>query len=117
MKVNIMTKDNVLFALAALLLGLIIGFMFANNVNHRMAQSGAVMSQAATLPPDHPPITSEGSDDQQGPAMAEVQAALKLAKDQPDNFDAQMKAAELYYQIQRFDESIEFLKRANQLRP
>ena len=47
----------------------------------------------------------------------EVQAAIDLAKKEPDNIDAQLKAAEFYYQIQRFDRAIEFLKRANELKP
>jgi tetratricopeptide (TPR) repeat protein len=118
-KVNPMNKDNVLFAITGLLLGFIIGFMFANSANQRaIAGPAAQMTQNATLPPNHPPITpGEGGGGDQSPAMADVQMAIKLAKDQPGNFDAQMKAAESYYQIQRFDEAIEYLKRANQIKP
>ena len=47
----------------------------------------------------------------------EVQAAIETAKKEPDNFDAQLKAAEFYYQIQRYDGAIEFLKQANKLKP
>src|SRR4029450_9954637 len=36
---------------------------------------------------------------------------------EPNNFEAQVKAAELYYQIQRYDQAIEFLLKANQLQP
>jgi tetratricopeptide (TPR) repeat protein len=115
-----MTKDNILFAFVGVLLGFIIGFMFANNANQRagLPPATAAMAQQNTqLPPDHPPITQTGATAQQGPAMADVEAAIKLAKEQPDNFDAQMKAAESYYQIQRFDDAVEYLKRANQLKP
>jgi tetratricopeptide (TPR) repeat protein len=112
-----MTKDNVLFSIIGVLLGFIVGFMFANSANQRAAQPVTAMAQQnAGLPPDHPPITDSAAS-QQGPALPEVQSALKLAKEQPDNFDAQMKAAELFYQIQRFDDAIEYLTRANQLRP
>jgi tetratricopeptide (TPR) repeat protein len=52
-----------------------------------------------------------------GPNSAEVQAAIDKAKAEPDNFDAQVKAAEFYYQIQRFDGAIEFLTQANKLKP
>ena len=31
--------------------------------------------------------------------------------------DAQVKAAELYYQIQRFDQAIEYLLKANEIKP
>lgn len=112
-----MTKDNILFSIIGVLLGFIVGFMFANNVNQRAAQpaTASAMQQNSQLPPDHPPITQTGAQGQGG--MMDVQAAIKLAKDQPDNFDAQMKAAEAFYQIQRFDDSLEYLKRANQLKP
>lgn len=111
-----MTKDNILFSVVGLLLGFIIGFMFANSANQRAAQpASAAQTQAnPALPPDHPPIQNGAN---QQAAMADAQAAVKLAKDQPNNFEAQMKAAEAFYQIQRFDEAAEYLKRANQLQP
>ena len=112
-----MNKDNVLFAIIGLLVGLIVGFMFANSVNQRSSASTlAQTSQAAALPPNHPPITSN-TGQEAGPDMAAVQAAVKVARDQPDNFEAQTKVAEFYYQVQRYDDALQFLKRANQLRP
>ena len=47
----------------------------------------------------------------------QVTASLEKARKEPNNFDAQVKAAELYYQIQRYDQAIEFLLKANQLKP
>lgn len=38
-------------------------------------------------------------------------------QEQPGSFDAQVNAAAAYQQVQRYREAIEFLKRANQLRP
>ena len=107
-----MSKENVLFVIIGLLGGLIIGFVFANSVNHRGAASvaGSPM-QNTTMPPGHPEVPGGGG------MQPEVQAAIDQARKEPDNFDAQLKAAEFYYQIQRFDGSIEFLKRANQLKP
>ena len=118
-----MNKDNILFGVIGVLLGFIIGFMFANNANQRSLQPAAAATNATAgaqansqLPPDHPPITQTGA--QQGQdGMMDVQAAIKLAKDQPDNFDAQMKAAEAFYQIQRFDDAVEYLNRAIKLKP
>ncbi|HVG35423.1 MAG TPA: tetratricopeptide repeat protein [Pyrinomonadaceae bacterium] len=112
-----MNKDNILIGIIGLLLGFIIGFMFANSANQRASQPppATLAPQNPALPPDHPPIQSGAG--AQGAMQADIQASLKLARDQPDNFDAQMKAAESYYQIQRFDEALEFLKRANQIRP
>ena len=113
-----MSKDNILFSVIGVLLGFIIGFMFANSANQRglqpTAATAAVGQQNSQLPPDHPPITQTGA---KADGMMDVQAAIKLAKDQPDNFDAQMKAAEGFYQIQRFDEAMEYLNRAIKLKP
>lgn len=49
--------------------------------------------------------------------QAEVTASLEKARNEPKNFEAQVEAAQLYYQIQRYDSSIEFLLKANQLKP
>src|SRR4030095_6945508 len=48
---------------------------------------------------------------------AEVQESITKARNEPKNFEAQLKAAELYYQIQRYDQAIEFLLKANELQP
>lgn len=112
-----MTRDNLLFAIIGLLLGFIIGFMFASTISQRDRQpASATTARNQNLPPDHPALPAEaGKDPQQ--TFADVQAALKQAKEEPSNFDAQMRAAELYYQIQRYDQAIEFLLKANQLKP
>ncbi|MBK8304729.1 MAG: tetratricopeptide repeat protein [Chloracidobacterium sp.] len=49
--------------------------------------------------------------------QAEVQAAVSKAEKSPNDADAQLKAAELYYQINRFDEAITYLKKAYELKP
>jgi tetratricopeptide (TPR) repeat protein len=46
-----------------------------------------------------------------------VRDAEKLAKDAPDNFDVQVKAGELNYAAQRYDEAISFWTRADKIRP
>lgn len=112
-----MTKENVLFIIIGLLGGFMIGFFFANSVNQTAAtvvtsaQPG--MPQGAGMPSGHPAVPGGSG----GGAVPEVQAAIDKARQNPTDFEAQMKAAELYYQIQRFDGAIEFLKRANELQP
>lgn len=121
-----MNKDNVLYCIIGLLLGAIIGFIFANSVNQQGAQTrgvagtggAAAVAPGANLPPDHPAVPSNAVADQGGAAMQEqVTAQIQQARDEPNNFEAQTKAADLFYQIHRFDQAIEFLLRANQLRP
>ena len=112
-----MTKENVLFIIIGLLGGFMVGFFFANSVNQGVATGTAAVQagvpQAAGMPSGHPAIPGAAG----GGAIPEVQAAIDKARQNPTDFEAQMKAAELYYQIQRFDGAIEFLKRANELQP
>jgi tetratricopeptide (TPR) repeat protein len=114
-----MTKENILFVIVGLLLGFMVGFFFANSVNQgsmmQAAQQVPTMQQpGAGLPSGHPAVQGAGTG---GGAIPEVQAAIDKAKQNPTDFDAQVKAAELYYQIQRFDGATEFLKKASELQP
>jgi tetratricopeptide (TPR) repeat protein len=105
-----MKKENILFAIVGLLIGLIIGFMGANSINRQ-----AFSTQAAASPTG-PANVSDG----QSGLMAnvpEVQAAIEKAKNEPDNFDSQMDAAKLYIQIERYEGALEFLTRANKIKP
>ena len=110
-----MSRENLLFAIIGILLGFIVGFMFASS----MAQKTAMQQTAAssqTLPADHPPVGAQNGPDPQK-MREEVAASLEKARNEPKNFDAQMTAAQLYYQIQRYDQAIEFLLKANQIQP
>lgn len=112
-----MTRDNLLFAIIGVLLGFIIGFMFSSGMNQRYGPGAATpASNAQNLPADHPPI--QAGDPQNPQAIfAQVQASMKKAREEPNNFDAQVEAARLEYQIQRYDQAVEFLLKANQLKP
>src|SRR5918911_2334848 len=119
-----MSKENILFSIIGLLLGLIIGFVVTNSINQSgggatRTQSARGTQQTSELPPDHPAIPSNGVADpqQQMTPPAAVTEAIQKARNEPNNFEAQMKAAELFYEIHRYDEAIDFLLRANQLRP
>ncbi len=107
-----MSKENILFVIVGLLLGFMVGFFFANSVNQSAAVAPvtAGMPQTGALPGGHPAVPGGGS-------IPEVQAAIDKARQNPTDFDAQMKAAELYYQIQRFEGAIEFLNKASELQP
>ena len=111
-----MTRDNLLFAIIGLLLGFIVGFIFASTQIQRQAAPAATARNQA-MPTDHPPIGSDGAAANSGGMQAEVAAALDKARKEPTNFEAQLKAAELYYQIQRYDDAIGYLLKANQLKP
>ena len=114
-----MTRENLLFAIIGILLGFIVGFLLANSINQRdfAARLGsATGQQSQNLPPNHPPVGGDqGTDPQQ--VFSQVQAAMKQAHEQPNNFEAQLTAAKLEYQIQRFDQAVEYLLAANKLKP
>lgn len=109
-----MSRDNLLFAIIGILLGFIVGFMFASSMSQKQALPLSAASQG--LPADHPPIGGQNASDPQA-MRAEVAASLEKARNEPNNFDAQITAAKLYYQIQRYDQAIEFLLKANTLKP
>ncbi len=111
-----MTRENLLFSIIGLLLGFIVGFIFASTMSQRYAASPPVASSSQSLPADHPPIQSGESQNPQQ-VFAQVQEAMARARNEPQNFDAQVTAARLEYQIQRYDQAVEFLLKANQLRP
>jgi tetratricopeptide (TPR) repeat protein len=116
-----MTKDNILFAIIGVLLGFIVGFFFANTVNQKGYATGPQVTvapgQASSLPADHPSLPSNAVKDAPGGPVPAVQAAIEEARDQPSNFDAQIKAARLFVQVERFDQAMPFLTQANKLRP
>jgi tetratricopeptide (TPR) repeat protein len=108
-----MTRENLLFAIIGVLLGFIVGFMFASSMSQKTAP---VQTASQSLPADHPPVGSQSAPNPEA-VRAEVNASLEKARQEPTNFEAQVRAAELYYQIQRYDQAIEFLLKANQLKP
>lgn len=119
-----MNKENVLFGVAGILAGMVIGFMFANSINQGSSAAGTpakapAITANSNIPPGHPDIGGGGgaTTGQPGAMGPEVMAAIEKAKSAPDDVEAQTKAADLYYQIGRFDDAIKFLTIANKLKP
>ena len=116
-----MTRDNLLFAIIGILLGFIAGFLLASNITQREAaqRAGAITTQASqSLPPNHPQVPVDQTSGEGGQQMlASVQTAMKQARENPNDFDAQLTAAKLEYQIQRYDQAIEYLLSANKIKP
>jgi tetratricopeptide (TPR) repeat protein len=117
------TKDKLIYGVVGLVFGLIIGFMFANRLNREAAPAPSTSATSASmpasnsaLPPDHPPIGQSG-DGGAGGAVPQVMAAIEKARQNPEDFEAQMTAGDLYYQIQRFPDAAKFYEAANRIRP
>ena len=112
-----MNRENILFAIIGILLGFIVGFMFASSMSQKAAQSQTA-SASQNLPADHPPVGGAGQAPMDPAAMREqVTSQIEKARNEPKNFEAQVTAAGLYDQIGRYDQAIEFLLKANQLKP
>ena len=113
-----MTRDNFLFAIIGILLGFIIGFMLHGVMSERdAARATASTQQRQQLPADHPPVGSGGTAQDQQQGMQQVQETIQRARTNPKDFDSQILAAKLEYQIQQYDEAIKFLLTANQIHP
>src|SRR5882724_3757561 len=112
-----MNRDNLLFAIIGILLGFIVGFIFASNILQREAIVAPAGARTQGLPADHPVVGADPAAPNGGGMQAEVQKALTKARNEPANFDAQFEAASLYFQIFRYDESIGYLLKANQINP
>ena len=112
-----MNKDNLMFAIIGLLLGFIIGFMVHSVLSQRESAPRGPMQQTQSMPPNHPPVGGDQAGDTGQQMLASVQTAMKQARENPNDFDAQVTAAKLEYQIQRYDQAIEYLLAANKLKP
>ncbi|MDQ3010385.1 MAG: tetratricopeptide repeat protein [Acidobacteriota bacterium] len=116
-----MNKENSLYAIIGLLAGLIIGYAGTNYINGDAPVSRtATTADAGALPPDHPPTSGDSGasgNGTAGGAQGEVMAVIGQARNEPSNFNAQMKAADLFFQINRKDGAIEFYERAAKIKP
>ncbi len=116
-----MKRETIIAALIGLAAGLIVGFVTANSLNKTGYEAAtSPISERPTdgqaMPANHPAIgTSAGQTT--GGALPQVTEAIERAKNEPTNFEAQMTAADLYYQIQRFEEAAKFYEAASKLRP
>ena len=105
--------SNHLFTGAAgLIIGLIAGFFIANSINR-----SAVPTHPSAAPSTTMGGAQTGENGQSAAMMADVASVLERAKNEPDNFEIQAQAGDMYAQIGRFDRAIEFLSRAAELKP
>lgn len=107
-----MNKDNILFAIIGLLAGLIIGFVVTNNYNRSV-----LTTQTASTSPNSPMMGQQSAPQNMNAAMPGVSEALEKADKDPNDFDAQIKAGEMFGRIQNFDKAITYFERANKVKP
>jgi tetratricopeptide (TPR) repeat protein len=116
---DLQMQKNTFFGLfIGLVVGLIVGFFTANYIN-RNALNQTPAAQNV------PPINAPSSNVQQSVAvqttqnapMPQIAETLEKAQNEPDNFEAQMKAGDMHGQIQRFDKAVEFYEKAHKIKP
>ncbi len=113
-----MNKNSITFGIIGLIVGLTIGFMGANSLNRNASVSQEIPPNPATAPQSvQPPSQPPNGQNPQGGMLEDVQKTLDKAKNQPENFEAQIEAGRMYAQIQRFDEALEFFQKGQQLKP
>ncbi|HEX8370330.1 MAG TPA: tetratricopeptide repeat protein [Pyrinomonadaceae bacterium] len=108
-----MNKQVILFTIIGMLAGFTGGFFLANSIN----RNAGMQSQTAAipnLPANQPPFANQNGG---GGAIPQVTEAIERAKNEPDNFEAQYAAANMYYQIDRFDEAVKYYEKAIRILP
>jgi len=114
-----MNKDNILYGVVGLIVGLVIGFLAANSINRSAISQSDTAQTQTNAPFVNQQTQSSDIKEQQLPSkpLPEVSEKLDKAKNEPNNFDAQMEAGNLYIKIEAFDQAREFYNRAEQLKP
>jgi tetratricopeptide (TPR) repeat protein len=88
-----------LIALIGFTIGFIIAFVLTQRYNRQNAVEATVSSQKATMPGAQP-------------GMAEGQQIIANARSNPQDFEAQIKAANAFVEINQEEGALEFLERA-----
>src|SRR5688500_6096830 len=111
-----MNKNSIFIGIGGLIIGLIIGFFGANNLN----KSAESQTSPNALNPAMPQVNTVVVKDQPstgGAMMPEIAQTLDKAASEPNNFEAQTKAGDLYLKIQNFPKAVEFYEAANKAKP
>ena len=106
-----MNRENILFSLVGIGFGLFFGFGFASWANMR---AGATLVGDGRASQAQQPMN--GVADRQRLETA-AQTAVKAARENPSDYEAQMQAARASFRNDRLDDVLEFLLRANTLQP
>jgi len=98
-----------------LIVGFFVGFFVANNINRNAGLS------AETAQPNAPVFNQQTQvasvKEPSGAMMPDVAEKLNKAKNEPENFDAQVSAGEMYLQIQNIEKAAPYFDAAAALKP
>jgi tetratricopeptide (TPR) repeat protein len=99
-----------LYGIIGLALGIVVSFYMTRSYNTTNAGATNTASKA-------PGMAGAGDVGGQKAAMGDVAQTIEKAKNNPKDYQAQVDAARVYYQIQRFAEAVEYLERAYAINP
>lgn len=110
-----MQKNTFFGLIIGLALGLIVGFFAANTINRNSINQPITEQNAPqTNVPSQQSVAVQTS--QKAP-MPQIEETLSKAENEPENFDAQVKAGDMHAQIQRFDKAVEYYEKAHKINP
>src|SRR5690242_11680302 len=107
-------QKAVVFGVIGLIVGLAVGFFGANTINRNAAKSTAVMPGNISVPVGGAVPNAPATQGGMQPVVAE---ALDKAKNEPNNFDAQMSAGDMYAKIGSLEKAKEYYDKGAALAP
>jgi len=102
----VVTKRRIIFALSGLAVGFVVAFTWTRNYNN-----SAMVSEGQPRTNPAGAAAPAGETGEQA-GMASVREKIEKAKNNPNDFDAQIDAAQLYNQIGRVNEVVPLVERA-----
>jgi cytochrome c-type biogenesis protein CcmH/NrfG len=81
-----MNRENLLFAIIGLLLGFIVGFIFASSMSQKAAQTQTA-SASQNMPADHPPVGGAQAPMDPAAMREQVTSQIEKARNEPNNFE------------------------------
>jgi tetratricopeptide (TPR) repeat protein len=110
-------NKSITFGIVGLIVGLAIGFFAANSINKNAAQT--VSQTPTTAPLQNQQVPNVLVKEQPTAAtgmLPDVSAMIDKANNEPTDFEAQIKAGDLYQQIKGFDKAAAFYERAHKIK-
>ena len=74
-----MSRENLLFGIIGILLGFIVGFMFASSMSQK-TQQAQLASAGQSLPADHPPVGAQNPSGNPEEVRAQVTESIEKAR-------------------------------------
>lgn len=109
--------NYLLVGAACLVIGFFAGFYVTNTLNRNAEQSPAAAPNPLNPTFNQQTQVAAVKEPTGGAMMNDVSETLNQAKNQPENFDAQMKAGDMYRQIQNFEKAAVYFDAAAVLKP